>query len=162
MGSGWVQIQPIRDRIDFDGHELVRVRDITSIVAAPRARFFERVLALRGLEATKVRIDLSSVAAMLDSLPDVCDLAAFHREVIDPDVCEVGRVVSVRKKKVRVRGVDLNGEDNEPDVKLVLAHLTRVTVGGAYEEALARVRAECDEPKRRARPSRGEARARAR
>jgi len=137
IGGGWLCIQPVRDRVDFDGYELLRVEDVTDIRPCPRGDFFAKVLTQRGLAASSANLTMDSLETALASIAGPGALAAFHREVVDPDTCEVGRVVSISRASLRLRCVDLDGREHAEEVRIALRDLTRVGFGGGYEAALA-------------------------
>src|SRR4051794_22568710 len=90
VGAEWVLLQPVRDRIDLDGYEALRLRDISKIEECPRAAFIDAVLRKRKQKPTpskKVRLDTTD--SLLVSATGAWPLVAIHREKRDTDVCDV-------------------------------------------------------------------------
>ena len=62
-------------------------------------------------------------------------LVTIHRERVDPDICEIGRVVWADKRYLSLREIDPHAKW-EQQRQYRLSEITRVDFGGAYEEAL--------------------------
>lgn len=138
VGAEWVLVQPIQDRIDLDGYEALRLKDITKVEESPRSAFFGVVLAHRKQKPKAVKkVALDSVDALLLSASRAFPLVAVHRERVDPGVCEVGRVREADAKTYVLHPVDLEGVFAHELESFASRDVTRVDFGNGYEEALA-------------------------
>lgn len=138
VGAEWVLVQPIQDRIDLDGYEALRLKDVTKVEESPRAAFFGIVLGHRKQKPKAVKkVALDSVDALLLSASRAFRLVAVHRERVDPGVCEVGRVREADAKKYVLHPVDLEGVFAHELESFASRDVTRVDFGNGYEEALA-------------------------
>ncbi|AKU93891.1 hypothetical protein AKJ09_00555 [Labilithrix luteola] len=138
VGSEWVLVQPVRDRIDLDGYEALRLKDITKVEDSPRATFLGAVLKLRKQKPKAVKkVALDTVDGLLLSASRGWQLVAVHREKVDPDVCEVGRVREANAKTYVLHPVDLEGVFERELETFPSRDVTRVDFGNGYEEALA-------------------------
>jgi hypothetical protein len=79
------------------------------------------------------------MVALLRSASFAFPLVTIHRESADPDVCHIGRVVSVTDKALTLHEVTPGATWDDGMSVYKLREITRVDVGGGYEEALARV-----------------------
>ena len=84
----------------------------------------------------KPSVDLSGIDQILVSAASCFPLVTIHRETVDPEVCWIGKVVSVVKGKVDLLEIGPDAKwDDEPTVYRT-SEITRVNFGGDYEEAL--------------------------
>jgi hypothetical protein len=60
----------------------------------------------------------------------------IHREEADPEVCQVGRVISTGRGRVRLLEIHPDATWEEHPTEYRLKEITRVDFGGDYEEAL--------------------------
>ena len=66
-------------------------------------------------------------------------LVTIHREKVEPDICEIGRVVQVRDGRVSLLEINPDATWNAEPKQYRLRDITRVDFGGDYEEALGLV-----------------------
>lgn len=136
-----VCLHSVSDRIDLDGFEVVRVRDITSASADfPRKVFYERALALKGIVPEPgPAVDLSDLARAVATISERYPLLAFARERTAADELSIGQVVQVLRTGFRVRHIDLSAVLEEDAEFEPFAGITRLQFGGEYETTLALV-----------------------
>jgi hypothetical protein len=80
-------VQPIQDRLDLDGYDVIRQSDIERVrpVPAAKAAFYREVLAWRGQRRKRpLGIDLTSMQTVLESVPRRYARIAVHYERKDP------------------------------------------------------------------------------
>jgi hypothetical protein len=121
----------------LDGFECFRISDVRNLKADPYAVFAEAALNKRGeRKPKKPHIDISDVSAILISASRVFPLVTIHRERIEPQVCYIGRVLSIRNGRLLFLeiGPDAQWEDFTTEYRV--GEITRVNFGGDYEDAL--------------------------
>lgn len=140
VGPKFFLLQLVSDRIRYDGFECIRIKDVRRPQPDPYISFVKTALGIRTPERpARPEIDLSGTEAMIASAGALFPLITLHRETEDPDVCWIGRLVSVDKRRVQIRTIDPNAEW-EPDIDSYdLKEITLVNFGGDYETALQMV-----------------------
>ena len=137
----WVLLLLVGEGIAYAGFQAFRIQDVASLDApSPRAAFYEAVLRKRGLRRPRTpKLNLSSVQELVLSAGRCFPLVTIHREKADPDVCHIGQVISASPVSVSLLEVTPDATWDEVATTYRLAQVTRVDVGGPYEEALALV-----------------------
>jgi hypothetical protein len=141
VGERWVVIARMDDSIRLDGFDALRLSDVASIdLRFPRRSFY-----LRGLRQKRVTIPalpplgLASVRQMLETAQRWFSLLTIDREGVNPGACEIGRILRFGNRtytmKLMTPGADWDGK-LEP---YRYSDVTRVGLGGQYEETLASV-----------------------
>ena len=134
-----VAVAVVSDAIRANGYNVFRRADISKLTAPdPYADFVAEALRLRGDAWRRVTLDLTSWPRLVGSACRRFPLITVHTEAQDPDVCYIGRPVSMTAKALTLRTI---GPDAVWDDARTLAwrEITRVDLGGAYEDALAAV-----------------------
>jgi hypothetical protein len=128
----------VSGEIRFDGFQAFRFADVTKVSdPAPHHAFVTKALYLRKCRRPRVpKIDLADMVALLQGVAAAFPLATIHREVVDPDVCQIGKVVRVSRKTVTLREITPDATWKRKLYRYALPEITRVDFGGAYEEAL--------------------------
>ncbi len=133
-------LQPVRDRIDLDGYDVIRLADVSSVTASPRASFYEEALALKRMRPTKPKqLSLDNMASLLKSVNEAYPLVVIHRESVTPDSCEIGRVRDISDRTYHLDWINPNASFEKDGRRFRLADITRIQFDGAYENALAMV-----------------------
>jgi hypothetical protein len=134
-------LQPVRDRIDLDGYDVIRLEDVTGVEDCPRAEFFKRALALKRQRPRlpRARIDLANMSRLLRSVDDAGSLLVISREFKMPGECEIGRLLRLKRETYQMRWITPGAEWEADDRVFRLSDITRVQFGGAYERTLADV-----------------------
>ena len=141
VGREWFTLCYVADQIVFDGFQVVRFKDVSSVESpGPNATLVGRVLRLR--QPVKPRdpgIDLGDIASVLRTASSAYPLITLHRDVADPDVCHIGAVERIEGGTVVLRLMSPDGAWEEEREPFRLQDITRVDFGGLYEEALSLV-----------------------
>jgi hypothetical protein len=141
VGDALVMLHRLSDRIDLDGYEILRLRDVTAFRDDfPQASFYRRALELKGETAMEPEaIDLSSVAAALRGVGEAQPLITLHRERAAPDEVAIGRVRQTLPSGVRLHWITPSAEWADDDTLYRYDSITRIEFGGEYERTLAMV-----------------------
>jgi hypothetical protein len=133
-----VLLQVVSDEIHYDGFAIYRLNDITRVYSpAPHREFVELALKLRKLRKPRVpRLDITSIKTVLASVHPAFPLVTVHREVDDPDVCHIGFVTEVTARSVDLLEITPDAHWDTKLDRYALKEISRVDLGGAYEEAL--------------------------
>ncbi len=138
ISSRWFLLALVGDSIRFNGFQCFRLSDVRELqVPHPYAKFNEAALKKRRERLPKKpRVSVENVEELLMSANRLFPLVTIHREKLDSDVCQIGRVVEVKNSHDSL--LEINPDANwEAKAKLYrLRDITRVDFGGEYEEAL--------------------------
>jgi len=139
--SELVLVQPLSDRIDLDGYSILRIADISDFaVDYPRQDFHRRALAAKRIAAAPpAPIDLSSIESALRSIEATYPLFVVHREVEDPEVCEVGRLKFATSESYALRAMSPEAVWVDDPRHYAFSSITRVDFDSEYENTLALV-----------------------
>jgi hypothetical protein len=137
VGRSHFLLALVSDRVVFDGFECFRIRDLKSIEADPHRTFAEAALKKRGLRRPRTpRLDLDSTRTILESAGALWPLVTIHREEVAPEVCYIGQVVGTNRTQVALREIGPDATWDQTATAHSLREITRISVGGSYEEAL--------------------------
>lgn len=129
----------VDDGAGFNGHTIIRVLDVRSVVPATNAAFVERALALEGhwplprLDP----LDLTSTQSVLRTLTDTAPLVTIFYEQDHPDKCLIGVPHDFESRKFRLQTVTPNAEWEAEDTVMRYRSVSRIETGAAYERRLA-------------------------
>src|SRR5262245_44823922 len=139
VGPEWFALCLVADLIIFNGFQVFRFRDVSSVeVPAPYAAFVDRVLRLRRQTLPpNPEVDLTDIATVLRTASATYSLVTVHREVVDPDVCHIGSVEGIADGTLVLRPISPDAEWLEERESFPLHDITRIDFGGLYEDALA-------------------------
>src|ERR1700728_4224069 len=138
IGPRFFLMAIVGERVRFDGFSCIRLSDVRELQAPHGyAAFAEAALRKRGERIPKKpRISVASPEELLRSAGRAFALVTLHREHVNPDVRQIGRVVGVAKGRVKLLQIGPDAAwDEEPKVYR-LSEITRVDFGGDYENAL--------------------------
>jgi hypothetical protein len=127
------------DRMELNGYSVIRNPDVRRWRPLGASGFISRALNIGPIYPDGI-----SVTNWRDLLESACQrfsLLTLHREMVNPRVCYVGRVISVTERIVTLKKIDADARWGERK-RYRLHDLTKVDFGGGYEEALAIVAAE--------------------
>jgi hypothetical protein len=137
----WLLLLLIGEGVTYAGFQAFRIRDVSSLqVPCPYASFYQAALRKRRLRRPATpKLNLSTTQELVQSAGTRFPLVTLHREKADPDVCHIGRVVSVSPTSASLLEITSHATWEESPATYRLAQVTRVDVGGPYEEALSLV-----------------------
>ncbi|MBL8516203.1 MAG: hypothetical protein JNM76_04445 [Betaproteobacteria bacterium] len=137
----WVVLLVVDDAIFYSGFQAFRIQDIATVsVPSPHASFYHAVLRKRSPKRPRLpQISIESTQALLASVGKRFPLVTIHREIADPDVCNIGRLVEVTGRAASLLEVTPDATWEQEVTQYRLTEITRVDFGGPYEEALALV-----------------------
>jgi hypothetical protein len=126
------------DEICFNGFSCLRLRDIRNLqVPAKYAAFIEAGLKKRGQrKPKKPRVSVRGLPELLLSANEAFPLLTIHRESVDPDVCNIGRLAGLRRGRVALLEIGPDATWDAKPEEYSLNQITRIDFGGGYEEAL--------------------------
>jgi hypothetical protein len=138
VGPDWFLLCVVSDEMLFNGFQAFRLVDVVKVWhPAPHSAFIERALGLRGLaRPDDPGLDLETLNGLLTSASQHSPLVTIHREVVDPESCHIGRVIGVSERVVRLKAMTPDATWSERIEEYLLTEVTRVDVGGLYEDAL--------------------------
>jgi hypothetical protein len=144
IGPRFFALAIVSDGIRFDGFQCFRLSDVRELrVPDPWADFTKKALKVRDERAPKKpRVKLESSESLLVTAGRRFPLVTIHREIVAPDICQIGRVEGVVKRRVRLLEIDPGAVWDAEATEYRLSEITRVDFGGDYEEALFSVSGE--------------------
>jgi hypothetical protein len=137
VGPKFVVLSLVSDRLWFDGYECFRIADVKKLATDPYSKFAEAVLSARGEKRPKRSpVDVSTTENLITSSSKAFPLIAIHTEQVDPNVCWIGRVQSVRRGRISFLSIKSDATwEAKPD-HYNLDDITRINFDGDYERAL--------------------------
>ena len=140
-GSNFFAVELISDAIYLDGFVCLRFKDVSSVVfPAPNWPFKKAALSLRDQQPKDdLTIDCETLSGLLRSVPETFGLVSVHTEIVDPDVCYVGKIANVDEDKLTLSSVSPDAKWHDQRMEFRLSEVTRVDFGGSYEDALFQV-----------------------
>lgn len=137
LGPEFFALELIDDSIRFNGYDCLRYADISECeVPDPHAEFMTAALSARGLtRKPDLPVDLGSLPSLLLTAQASFPLVTIHLED-DDNVCFIGKVIEIADEKLQLLEVTPDADWEATPTSHDLATITRVSFGGAYEEAL--------------------------
>jgi len=138
LGSKLLLLHLLSPEVRFNGFSVLRLGDLSRLQFPYQgAAFVERVFELRGEEVSpKPGISLQTMGEALRSAGELFPLVTIHREAIDPEVCNIGRVLRVTRSTVHLHEINPGAEWDSEYTPYRIGAITRLDFGGGYEEAL--------------------------
>jgi len=132
-----VLLQLVDDSIRLNGYQILFLEDISDFVhPAPFNDFQKKVLELRQEEVQNPEIELGELNQVLLSISEDYGLVTLHREELESDSCEIGRVVKADDVSFELEEIGSDARWFDETYEYDLYDITRIEFGGAYEEAL--------------------------
>ncbi|WP_421851034.1 hypothetical protein [Marinomonas sp.] len=132
-----VLLQLVDDSVRLNGYQILFLEDISDFAhPAPFNDFQKKVLALRGEEVVDPEVELDDLAVLLIDISEEFGLVTLHREEIEPDSCEIGRVVRADAVTYELEEIGSDARWFDDTFEYDLYDITRIEFGGAYEDAL--------------------------
>jgi hypothetical protein len=138
IGPRFFLMAIVGDPVWFNGFSCFRLSDVRKLESPHEyAAFVEAVLSKRGERMPKKpRVSVASIEELLVSAGRAFALVTIHREQVNPDVRQIGRVIGVANGRVELLQIGPDASwDDEPKIYR-LSEITRVEFGGDYETAL--------------------------
>lgn len=132
-----VLLQLVDDSVRLNGYQVLFLEDISDFAhPAPFNDFQKKVLALRGEEVVDPEVELDDLAVLLIDVSEEFGLVTLHREEIEPDSCEIGRVIRADAVTYELEEIGSDARWFDDTFEYDLYDITRIEFGGAYEDAL--------------------------
>lgn len=132
-----VMLQLVDDSIRMNGYQILFLEDISDFVhPAPFNDFQKRVLALRDEEIITPATCLGDLGQLLLDLSDEFGLVTIHREEVEQNSCEIGRVLKADAVTYELEEIGSDARWFDDTFEYDLYDITRIEFGGAYEDAL--------------------------
>ncbi|CUB02248.1 hypothetical protein [Marinomonas fungiae] len=132
-----VLMQLVDDGVHLNGYQILFLEDISDFMhPAPFNDFQKRVLELRGEEIEDPEVDLEDLAVLLMDISEEFGLVTIHREEVDADGCEIGRVLRADATTFELEEIGSDARWFDETYEYDLYDITRIEFGSAYEDAL--------------------------
>lgn len=139
VGDDWFVMQPVRERVDLDGYEALRFRDVSHLNLSPRSATYGAVLEKKKQVPKRPDLDPTSTESLLLSLSNGWPIVVIHREKEDGGGdFDVGRLIAAGPREYKVRPITPDAELEKPE-HYRTSDVTRMTFGNGYESSLAMV-----------------------
>ncbi len=141
LGREWVLLAVLDYTIVLDEHAVLKISDVRRVRRRSRGDMAQRALELRQQwppAAPQHPIELDDLRSLLTSLVNE-PLVTIHQEQDEPDLSFVGAPIEVGTRSLQLLEVTPHGVWNSKPTKHRLDTITRVEVGGRYEQALLSV-----------------------
>jgi hypothetical protein len=125
----------------LNGYSVIRNQDVSlyAVYDRPDYYFDSRVLKLKGIKpVAQPEISVANLPDLLTSVDKQYPLTTIHRELLNDQVCNIGRLTGITEKTFTLYELDASAEWFGSR-RYRFADVTRVDFGGGYEEALAMV-----------------------
>lgn len=132
-----VLLQLVDDSIRLNGYQILFLEDISDFVhPAPFNDFQKKVLELRQEEISDPGIELGELNQILLNISEEYGLVTLHREELESDSCEIGRVIKADDVSFELEEIGSDARWFDETYDYDLYDITRIEFGGAYEDAL--------------------------
>lgn len=132
-----VLLQLVDDSVRLNGYQVLFLEDISDFAhPAPFNDFQKKVLSLRGEEVVDPEVELDDLAVLLIDISEEFGLVTLHREEVEPDSCEIGRVIKADAVTYELEEIGSDARWFDDTFEYDLYDITRIEFGGAYEDAL--------------------------
>lgn len=131
----------VDENIRFNGFQCLRLQDVRNLqVPAKQTAFVEAALKLRGQKRPRTpRVNVQTIQELLSTAGRLFPVITIHRELVAPDVCHIGKVVSVSESEVSLLEIDADARWEDEILTYRTKQITRIDFGGDYEQALVLV-----------------------
>jgi len=138
LGTELVLWLRISDGIRFDGFSLLRIEDLSEVdVPYEHDDFVASALRLRGeVVPLPPEISLDGWSAALRAAGPLFPVLTLHTEADGLGLCRIGCLRGVDDEALKLLELDPDADWAEEPSRVAIDTLTRVDLGGAYEEAL--------------------------
>jgi hypothetical protein len=138
IGPQFFLLALVNGEIRFNGFSCIRTTDVRNLqVPAKYSAFIQAALKKRGERRPKrPSVSVVGLSELLLSANKAFPLVTIHREIVDPEVCHIGRIVGISNGRVSLLEIGPNALWDKEISEYRLREITRVDFGGGYEEAL--------------------------
>ena len=137
IGPKFFLLSLVSDRMWFDGFECFRISDVANVQPDPYGEFAKAALKKRGeRKPRKPPVRVTTLKHILLDGSRAFPLVTIHRESAEPDVCHIGRVLSIKDGRVSLLEIGPDAEWDHSATEYRIGEITRVNFGGDYENAL--------------------------
>jgi len=141
IGARWLLLAVLDGAIVLDGHTALRLEDVRRVTRLSNGDMAQQALALREQWPSAppvARLELDDARGLLTSL-ERQPVVTVHPENDDPDTCFVGAPAGLSGRALRLLEVTPRGVWSSRPTKHRVDGITRVDIGGRYEQALLSV-----------------------
>lgn len=139
LGERWFTFAVLDPAIVLDGHAFLRIQDLDRVRGRHNADMVRQALTHREQwppAPPPVQVDLTDSRRLLESL-STQPVVTIHPEDDNPDVCFIGAPSGLGDRSLRLLEVTPRGVWNARPTKHRIDAITRVEIGGQYEQALS-------------------------
>jgi len=137
VDRSWALLHLVRD-VDLIGWSAVRLDTIRDVEHQDHG-FLGRALALTGARPGMLDVDLSDLPPLLRSAARRFPILTLYTEARDPSVCAIGRPQRIGARSVTFLDISSEAEWADDTRGIRLDDVTRVDLGGRYEDVLHRL-----------------------
>ena len=135
LSDEWLALHLVVD-VGLNGWSVVRLDTVREVEREDVGSFVGRALALFGHEPEPVPVELRSAVDVVRSLATTFPVLSVMTEAEDPLHCAIGHPVRAGRKALHLQEISSDATW-EPDATAIpWDDITRVDVGGRYEQAL--------------------------
>jgi len=143
VGNDWVIVAATAQVVYLDGWEVLRIRDITKVDTAGKKarRYIDGAIVALGTPPSRpasLTVSDGSPKNVLCGVLESAEIVAVHSEKKYPGAVWIGHFLGHRGKKFGLRCIDSTGIWEHDERVFALAEISRVTIGGRYNDALER------------------------
>lgn len=132
-----VMLQLVDDNVHLNGYQILFLEDISDLVhPAPFNDFQKKALELREEVVEPPVIELKELGQLLLDITEEYGLITLHREELEADSCEIGRILKVDEVSFELEEIGSDARWFDDTYEYDLYDITRIEFGGSYEEAL--------------------------
>lgn len=138
VGEKWLTVAVLDASIVLNGHAFLRIDDVKRVRGRNNADMVRQALTHRRQwppAPPRTSVDLDDTRALLESLAEE-PLVTIMPEGDDPDVCYIGAPVRLGARSYRLLEVTPRGVWSTKATKHRIDAISRVEIGGQYEQAL--------------------------
>ena len=138
VGPQWFLLAVVGESVTLNGFQCSRLSDVRNLeVPDPYARFAEVALKKRRQRLPKKpRVSVADTADLLLTASRLFPLVTIHREHVNSDVCQIGRIVGLDNGAISLLEINPDATWETKPVQYRLDEITRIDFGGGYEDAL--------------------------
>jgi hypothetical protein len=127
------------DVMELNGYTVVRNKDISRTRILTPGAFVLRALRLKRITPEpKEGLSIADWPGLLRSADTLFPVVTIHQEILDPEVCFIGRVVLMTNQSYSLKEINPKARWSRSR-RYLFSDLSKVDFGGGYEASLAAV-----------------------